>query len=673
MSSIELYCGAEIEPDSEKRVLIALFEHLDARGLPAVVLSNFTIGRCQIDFLVGTESTTLLLEVKGFRVPVIGFVNGSWSSVSPDGSLQRERNGWDQALKNKYAVRKRLGVEMSGRWIPYPNAAVLFEAGIAPGSMFDEMDHEWVAIRGIERLGELLAARAGEPWPLDWLRLLAGTLNLDRSTLQLAVAGPARSMAGRPPFAAESPRTFEPSGAAAPAPFDASAPPNPSQPFVVPSTIRTDEGLPRALPADVAPARRGVVRRAASAPAVWSPAATSDAHAARSSNAAARPGLPSVATAVRPARGERARRLPLGVFVLLSAAAFVWRSDTRCPAERNRCRRVADDDGQAAASASPEKARRVETAPDDRAGQNRYGPSGRGGRCGGRRRTAGVRCPIRIAAHGRISRILPARCRPSGLQRTRGPGVTAWLSRRYAIDDPINETARICDERRRGRLRRRCAIRTEGFTMKLLLVGSTGLVGRHVLDLALADPRVDGVTALARRALPAHPKLHAPRVDFDRLPEDAPWWRADAAICTLGTTMRAAGSRPAFRLVDHDYPLAVARIARRHGTPTYVLNSALGADPSSRFFYNRVKGELERDLAALGFASFTAVRPGLIGGHRDEFRAGERAAVLALTLFGPLLPRGWRLNPVPTIARALLDAALNPAPGAHLVTSDRLT
>lgn len=209
--------------------------------------------------------------------------------------------------------------------------------------------------------------------------------------------------------------------------------------------------------------------------------------------------------------------------------------------------------------------------------------------------------------------------------------------------------------------------------MKLLLVGSTGLVGRHVLGLALADPRVDGVTALARRALPAHPKLRALPVDFDRLPDDAPWWRADAAICTLGTTMRAAGSQPAFRRVDHDYPLAAARIARRHGTPTYVLNSALGAGPSSRFFYHRVKGELERDLAGLGFASFTAVRPGLIGGRRDEFRAGERAAVLALTLFGPLLPRGWRLNPATRIARALLDAALNPAPGSHVIASDRLT
>ncbi|AJX35743.1 NAD(P)H-binding protein [Burkholderia oklahomensis] len=209
--------------------------------------------------------------------------------------------------------------------------------------------------------------------------------------------------------------------------------------------------------------------------------------------------------------------------------------------------------------------------------------------------------------------------------------------------------------------------------MKLLLVGSTGLVGRHVLDLALADPRVDRVVALARRALPAHPKLQAPRIDFDHLPEDAAWWQADAVICTLGTTMRAAGSQAAFRRVDHDYPLAVARIARQHGTPTYVLNSAVGADASSRFFYNRVKGELERDLAGLGFASLTAVRPGLIGGRRDEFRVGERAAVCALTLFGPLLPRGWRLNPAPRIARALIEAALNPQPGTHVVASDRLT
>lgn len=208
--------------------------------------------------------------------------------------------------------------------------------------------------------------------------------------------------------------------------------------------------------------------------------------------------------------------------------------------------------------------------------------------------------------------------------------------------------------------------------MKLLLIGSTGLVGRHVLDQALADPRVREVVSIARRPLPAHPKLRSPAADFDRLPPEADWWRADAVICALGTTMRAAGSEAAFRKVDHDYPLAVARLARQHGTQAFVLNSAIGADASSRFFYNRVKGEVERDLAGLGFASLTLVQPGLIGGRRTEFRLGERAAIGALTLLGPLLPRRWRINPASTIAQTMLEAAINAPPGMHVITSDQL-
>ncbi|WP_234745473.1 NAD(P)H-binding protein [Burkholderia sp. WTPI3] len=208
--------------------------------------------------------------------------------------------------------------------------------------------------------------------------------------------------------------------------------------------------------------------------------------------------------------------------------------------------------------------------------------------------------------------------------------------------------------------------------MKLLLVGATGLVGRHVLEVALADERVDHVVVAARRPLSPHPKMQALEVDFEDLPEAADWWQADAVICTLGTTMRTAGSQAAFRRVDHDYPLAVARLAHRHGTPTYVLNSALGADPASRIFYNRVKGEVERALADVGFASLTCVRPGLIGGSRDEFRLGERLFVLALSIAGPVLPMKWRVNPASRIARALLDAALDARPGVHVIASDRL-
>ncbi|HEY8606581.1 MAG TPA: NAD-dependent dehydratase [Noviherbaspirillum sp.] len=206
----------------------------------------------------------------------------------------------------------------------------------------------------------------------------------------------------------------------------------------------------------------------------------------------------------------------------------------------------------------------------------------------------------------------------------------------------------------------------------LLLVGSTGLVGKHVLALALADGRVGAVVAPVRRALPAHPKLLAPRVDFDDLPADADWWRADAVICTLGTTMRQAGSQAAFRRIDHDYPLMVARHAWQHGTPAYVLNSAAGANPGSRFFYNRVKGELERDLSRVGFASLTFVRPGLIGGQREEYRPGERLLGLGLAAAGPLLPRRWRLNPASHIARAMIEAALAARAGEHVIGSERL-
>ena len=208
--------------------------------------------------------------------------------------------------------------------------------------------------------------------------------------------------------------------------------------------------------------------------------------------------------------------------------------------------------------------------------------------------------------------------------------------------------------------------------MNLLLFGATGLVGRNVLSQALADDRIARVTAPVRRALPEHPKLDAPVIDFSALPVDETWWRADAVICALGTTMRQAGSHAGFYRVDYDYPLAVARLAKQWGTKVYALNSALGADRDSRFFYNRVKGELEYDLSRLGFASLSFIRPGMIGGEREEFRLGERVALAALSLLGGFLPKRWQINPAPIIAHALLDAAITQAPGINIISSEEL-
>jgi uncharacterized protein YbjT (DUF2867 family) len=206
--------------------------------------------------------------------------------------------------------------------------------------------------------------------------------------------------------------------------------------------------------------------------------------------------------------------------------------------------------------------------------------------------------------------------------------------------------------------------------MRVMLVGATGLVGGEVLNLALADPKVQQVVAPTRRALPAHAKLLNPVVNFDALPADAEWWAVDAVVCALGTTIKKAGSQAAFYQVDHDHPLRVAELALRHGAKAYALNSALGADPDSRVFYSRTKGELERDLKALGYASLCLVRPGLIGGEREEARPAEQLGVTVSQWLRPLLPKRYRVVPAERIAFHLLQAALTAWPSVQVLMSE---
>jgi len=207
---------------------------------------------------------------------------------------------------------------------------------------------------------------------------------------------------------------------------------------------------------------------------------------------------------------------------------------------------------------------------------------------------------------------------------------------------------------------------------RLLLAGATGLVGQAALRYALASARVDEVVAPTRRPLAPHPGLLNPVVDFDALPGDAAWWRVDAVACALGTTIRDAGSQAAFRRVDHDYPLAIAHHARRHGARSFALVSAMGADPASRLFYPRTKGELEAALGECGFASLTVLRPGLLGGVRGQHRQGEGWALRVLGALEPVLPRRYRIVPAERVAHALVDAALDAVPGRHVVPSERL-
>jgi uncharacterized protein YbjT (DUF2867 family) len=206
----------------------------------------------------------------------------------------------------------------------------------------------------------------------------------------------------------------------------------------------------------------------------------------------------------------------------------------------------------------------------------------------------------------------------------------------------------------------------------LLLLGATGLVGGEVLRLALDDPRVSRTVAPTRRPLAPAARLENPVIDFDTLPTGAPWWTADAVVCALGSTIRAAGSQEAFRKVDRDYVIAIARLTRSRGVRAFALTSAIGANAGSRILYNRVKGEVEAGVDACGFPSLTIVRPGFIAGVRQESRPLEYAAVQVVRAVGPLLPRRWRVNPAEHIARALLDAAIRAETGRYIVTSEAL-
>lgn len=195
-------------------------------------------------------------------------------------------------------------------------------------------------------------------------------------------------------------------------------------------------------------------------------------------------------------------------------------------------------------------------------------------------------------------------------------------------------------------------------TLRVLLVGATGLVGGHCLDALRADRRVAAITVLQRGAPSAavgDARLRVLQADFDRLdalPADT--FEVDAAICALGTTIRKAGSQAAFRRVDHDYVLAVAQRARAAGASRFGLVSALGAEVGSRVFYNRVKGDIEAAIETLKFDSLSIVRPSLLLGERTEFRLGERLSAP----LGRLLPRRWRAVSAESVARVLVEAVL---------------
>lgn len=194
-----------------------------------------------------------------------------------------------------------------------------------------------------------------------------------------------------------------------------------------------------------------------------------------------------------------------------------------------------------------------------------------------------------------------------------------------------------------------------------LLVGASGLIGGFLLKRLLDAPAYARVKVWARRPLPVtHPKLTVDIVDFARLEERRV--EAEDVFCCLGSTIRAAGSQEAFRRVDHDYPVALARAAAKSGARRLLVVSALGASARSAVFYNRVKGEMEAAVRAAGVPRTSFFRPSLLSGPRQEPRTGERIGLVLGNLLGPLLGR-YRPIHADLVAAAMQKVAEQDMPG----------
>ncbi|MBP7584487.1 MAG: oxidoreductase [Spirochaetes bacterium] len=194
-----------------------------------------------------------------------------------------------------------------------------------------------------------------------------------------------------------------------------------------------------------------------------------------------------------------------------------------------------------------------------------------------------------------------------------------------------------------------------------IIAGASGLVGGHCLHLLLDNDTYDTVIAPVRKKFPLeHPKLRQHVVEFDNLGASAGILRGDELFCCLGSTMKKAGSREAFRKVDFEYPKALAELALENGVKRFLIVTALGADPHSKIFYNRVKGEVEMVVRALPFESVHIFRPSMLLGERSESRPAEKiggAAMRALSflMLGPL--KNYRAIRAEDVARAMVSAA----------------
>ena len=205
-----------------------------------------------------------------------------------------------------------------------------------------------------------------------------------------------------------------------------------------------------------------------------------------------------------------------------------------------------------------------------------------------------------------------------------------------------------------------------------IILGATGLTGSLLLKKLLKDPVFEKIKLLSRSSAAENsPKIEEHLIDMFQLEKYSEAFTADVVFCCIGTTKAKTPDKETYKKIDYGIPGTAARLAKQNGIETFIVISAMGADENSGIFYNRTKGEMQRDVLKQQIKNTYILQPSLIAGDRDENRLGEKIATFFMKIFGFLVPKKYKIIKAETIAEAMLILAKEDY-SEKIITSEKI-
>ncbi|SRX72697.1 NAD(P)H-binding protein [Aequorivita antarctica] len=191
-----------------------------------------------------------------------------------------------------------------------------------------------------------------------------------------------------------------------------------------------------------------------------------------------------------------------------------------------------------------------------------------------------------------------------------------------------------------------------------IILGATGLTGGILLEKLLKDPSFEKIKLFSRSSAENNSsKVEEHLINMFQLEDHSEAFKADVIFCCIGTTKANTPDKETYKKIDNGIPVTAAKLAKQNGIKTFIVISAMGADADSSIFYNKTKGEMQRDVLQQNIENTYVLQPSLIVGDRNENRFGEKVATVFMKTFGFLIPKKYKMIKAETIAEAMLVLA----------------